>query len=334
MPASLRGSSDSASTRVLEETAERDLRGADETEIGVGDRVDLRLFAARVEAEAVDDLGLREIGRRVELEAVGAQHLDGEALEREVEQHGFVLQVVELGARHLGAGLEVDEVVALAELEMVERLEVEARRFAGAAQLARVVLAAVGHVGVDEVRDARRRRCAARASAAASSASRAATSSLRRRPSAVCASRSAASIFFWADFWCSLRRRFTSSSAPRSFATCSYAAIAPSRSTRMRRRRTLSATSSRRSARMRGSSIAAEKHSPPRLNLPALYCRRFTHRGVRRWGSVPLVPALADRSRASPLAAAGLRARTRRSRTDSRSTATSRIPPTSPTSST
>ncbi len=143
--------------RVEEEAAERDLRGAHQTEIGVGDRVDLRLVAARVVAEAVDDLGLREVGRRVQLEAVGAQHLDREPLERQLEQHGFVLQVVELGARHLGAGLEVDEVVFLGELEMIERLEREVRRFAVAADLARVVLAAFGHVGVHEVRDARHR---------------------------------------------------------------------------------------------------------------------------------------------------------------------------------
>ena len=105
--------------------------------------------------------------------------------------------------------------------------------------------------------------------------------------------------------------RFTSSSAPRNFATRSYAAIAPSRSTRMRRRRTLSATSSRRSARMRGSSIAAEKHKAPPASTSGVYTAAASHTGGCADGApFLLVPAMADARGLRPRSAGLRRGRT------------------------
>src|SRR5262245_14996100 len=133
--------------------AERDLRGPDQVEVGPGERVDLRLRAARAEGEAVDDGAARHVGGRVGGEARPRRHVEREALEREVEGDGLVHQEIELLARHARAGLEVEEAELLAEREVVEGREVEARRLAHAPELAEGVLAALGRLGVDQVRD-------------------------------------------------------------------------------------------------------------------------------------------------------------------------------------
>ncbi len=121
MPASWIGSSSSWSDGVGVEAAERDLRGADQAQVLVRERVDLRLRAARVVAEAVHDRGPREVGRDVGREALLEHHVEREALERELEQHRLVLQVVELLAGHLGAAVEVEQVELRAELHVIER---------------------------------------------------------------------------------------------------------------------------------------------------------------------------------------------------------------------
>src|SRR5262249_36342836 len=121
---------------VVVEAAESDLRGADQVEVGAGERVDLRLVAARRDGEAVDDLPPRDVGRQVGHVAGADRALEREALERQIEQHGLAAQEVPLLAGDARAALEVEEVEPLADREVVARREVEAPRLAYAAQLA------------------------------------------------------------------------------------------------------------------------------------------------------------------------------------------------------
>ena len=79
---------------------------------------------------------------------------DRELLEGQVEQHGVVLEEVEAGAGDLAAGLEVDQVEGLAELDVVLDREVERAGRADLAELAAIVLgAADGRVGMGQVGD-------------------------------------------------------------------------------------------------------------------------------------------------------------------------------------
>ncbi len=126
MPASRSGSSSLLEDRVGVHAAERDLGGADQAELVAGDGVDLALFAARAEAERFDHVGARQIGRHDREEALGHDLVEGEALERQLEQRRLALQEVELLARDLRRALEVDEVEGGGEGEVVLRLEVEA----------------------------------------------------------------------------------------------------------------------------------------------------------------------------------------------------------------
>jgi hypothetical protein len=84
-------------------------------------------------------------------EALLHHHVEGEALECQVEQDGLVLQVVELLPRDLRTGLEVHQREALPDLEVVLGLEVEARRLAHPTQLVEVLLAAGGNRRVHQV---------------------------------------------------------------------------------------------------------------------------------------------------------------------------------------
>ena len=99
----------------------------------------------------VDHLGPGEVGRHDGREALFDEHVDGEALERELEQRGLVLQVVELLARDACRALEVDEIPLVAQGEVVERREVERRRLA-LDEHGEVVFAASGTSAMHEVR--------------------------------------------------------------------------------------------------------------------------------------------------------------------------------------
>ena len=65
---------------------------------------------------------------------------DRELLEGQVQQHGVVLEEVEAGAGDLAAGLEVDQVEGLAQLDVVLDREIERAGGADLAELAAVVL--------------------------------------------------------------------------------------------------------------------------------------------------------------------------------------------------
>ena len=94
--------------RIRVQAAERDLRGPDQIQVRIGDGVDLRLRAARAEGEAVHDLPARQVGRGEGGESLAHCDLEGEALEGELEQHGRVLQEVELLAGDSGPRFEVE----------------------------------------------------------------------------------------------------------------------------------------------------------------------------------------------------------------------------------
>ena len=65
------------------------------------------------------------------------QHVQGVALQGQFQQHGLVLEEVEAVPGHAGAALEVDQVELLAELDVVQRLEVELRQRASCRGTAR-----------------------------------------------------------------------------------------------------------------------------------------------------------------------------------------------------
>ncbi len=88
-------------------------------------------------------------------EPVPDERPHGELLEGQVQQHGVVLEEVEPVPRDLAAGLEVDQVERLADLDVILGREVERARRADLAELAAVVLGrADGGVGVGQVGDA------------------------------------------------------------------------------------------------------------------------------------------------------------------------------------
>ena len=80
---------------------------------------------------------------------------DRELLERQVQEHGVVLEEVEAVPGDLAAGLEVDQVERLAELDVVLGREVEGAGRADLAELAAVVLGLADRgVGMGQVGDA------------------------------------------------------------------------------------------------------------------------------------------------------------------------------------
>ena len=105
--------------RVGVHPAEGDLGRPDQAQVVVRDRVDLRLFATRVVADAGDDLGPRDVGRSVQCEALALHRVESEALQGMLEQHGLVLEEVPLLARDLPAALEVDEIELRGDLEVI-----------------------------------------------------------------------------------------------------------------------------------------------------------------------------------------------------------------------
>ena len=139
---------------------ERDLRGADEEELVALDLVD-HLALAGEEPGAVERPLADQDRRHDRLEALGADGLDREADQRQLDHDQVAEQVGEARARGRGGLLDLDPAVLDAEVEVVADLEVEARPLADLAQRDRVVLAAVGGVGMGQVRQRRRERVAA-----------------------------------------------------------------------------------------------------------------------------------------------------------------------------
>ena len=95
---------------------ERDLRGADEEQLVVGEPVDLLLGVGQ-EARAEERLLAHEHRRDHRLEALRAQALERPAHERELEQHEIALEVGEPRAGEARARLHVDQ--RAGELEVV-----------------------------------------------------------------------------------------------------------------------------------------------------------------------------------------------------------------------
>ena len=120
--------------------AQRDLGGADQAEVGVLDRIDLRLVPARREPDPLQDLIAGQVGSDDGREPGRDQFSEGELLEGQVQEHGVVLEEIKAGAADLAAGLEVDQVEGLAELDVVLGREVERAGRADLAELAAVVL--------------------------------------------------------------------------------------------------------------------------------------------------------------------------------------------------
>ena len=79
--------------------AQGDLGGADQAQVGVLDRVDLRLGPSGREADPFQDTVAGQVGRDDRREPGGDQFSEGELLKGQVEQHGVVLEEVEAGAR-------------------------------------------------------------------------------------------------------------------------------------------------------------------------------------------------------------------------------------------
>ena len=129
---------------VGQHAAQRDLGRGHQAQVAVGDAVDLRLRAARHEADALQDFVAGQVGRDRRRETFADQQVDGVALQGQVEQHGVVLEEVEAVAGDLRPGLEIDQVELLAQLDVVQRLEVELRqrRFAAAEFQVRLIVGA------------------------------------------------------------------------------------------------------------------------------------------------------------------------------------------------
>ena len=132
--------------------AERDLRGGDQREVGVVDRVDLCLWAAGHEARALEDRVAGEVGRGHHGEALAHEDLNDVPLQREFKEHPVASEEVEAVPRHAGARLEVEEFQAAADLDVIEWLELKRpRRMLSAADLHGSVFAPHRGVWVREV---------------------------------------------------------------------------------------------------------------------------------------------------------------------------------------
>ena len=132
---------------------QRDLGGAGEEELVLLDLVDLLARLGEV-AGPLERLFADQHRRHHRLVALGADGLDREADQRQLEQHQVALQVGEARAGEARRRLHVDQAERGADLQVVARLEVEARDLADLADHDRVLLGhPVGGVGVGHVRD-------------------------------------------------------------------------------------------------------------------------------------------------------------------------------------
>ena len=82
---------------------------------GVLDAVDLRFRTARNEADPLEDLVAGQVGRDHRREALRHQHFQGVPLQRQFQQHGFVLQEVESVPGRARPAFEIDQVQLLAQ---------------------------------------------------------------------------------------------------------------------------------------------------------------------------------------------------------------------------
>ena len=134
--------------------AQRDLGGADQAEVAVLDRIDLRFVPARREPDPLQDTITGQVGRDDGSESRVDQFSERELLECQVEEDGVVLEEVEAGPADLAGGLEIDQVEVLAQLDVVLGLEVELAGRADFADLAAVVLGQADRgVGMRQVGD-------------------------------------------------------------------------------------------------------------------------------------------------------------------------------------
>ena len=131
-----------------------DLGGAHQAEIGVLDRVDLGLDASGRESDPLQDLITGQVGGDDGGKPGLHEVPDRELLESQVQEHGVVLEEVEAGAGDLAAGLEVDQVEGLAQLDVILDRKVERAGGADLAELAAIVLRPSDRrVGMGQVRN-------------------------------------------------------------------------------------------------------------------------------------------------------------------------------------
>ena len=123
---------------------ERDLAGADEVQVVLGQVVDLLLGVGQ-EAGAVEGVLAHEHGRDHRLEAVAAQLLQRPADQRELEEDELGAQVGEARARQARRALHVDPLAG--QLQVVARRRVHARLADLAHDGVLVGRARVGQVG-------------------------------------------------------------------------------------------------------------------------------------------------------------------------------------------
>ena len=82
-------------------SAQSDLGGADQAELGVLDRIDLRFHPARREPDPLQNIVTGQIGRDDGCKAGLDQFLQRELLECQVEENGVVFEEVKAGAADL-----------------------------------------------------------------------------------------------------------------------------------------------------------------------------------------------------------------------------------------
>ena len=136
---------------------ERDLGGADQEEVVLRDLVDLVAVAGQ-EAGPVEGLFADQDRRDHRLVALAADKVERVADQRQLDQDEVALEVGEPRAGDPRRRLDVDQAELGADLEVVERLEIEARPLAHLAEDDGVLLGQpVGRLGVGQVGQRRRR---------------------------------------------------------------------------------------------------------------------------------------------------------------------------------
>ena len=107
--------------------AERDLGRGDEAQVGVRQAVDLRLRAARHEADAFEHLDAGHVRRDDRRVALFQERLQGVLHQGQFQQHRLVLEVVELLPGHRRSGLEIRKVKTLGQGDVILDGKVEGR---------------------------------------------------------------------------------------------------------------------------------------------------------------------------------------------------------------
>ena len=138
---------------VREHAAQSDLGGADQAQVGVFDRINLRFITARREPDPLQDIITGQVGRDDGSEPGVDQFSQRELLQCQIEQNGVVLEEIESGPADLAGRLEIDQIQALAQLDVVFDLEIEHAWRADLAQLVARILGQtdrrirMGHIG-------------------------------------------------------------------------------------------------------------------------------------------------------------------------------------------